>query len=90
MTIEEARRLAEQNGHEACFDEDDFVFLDPHFWQCLGKAVGWENDMRVMKMCACSVGSHPRPIGEWEMKWHSFIDTLAEGKSAEDYFATLK
>lgn len=31
-----------------------------------------------------------RETGYWLRRWHSFIDHLAEGKTPEDYFNTLK
>jgi len=54
------------------------VFLDPLFWQALGKARGWAK-------------KQPRQIqkGEWKWQWHRFIDHLADGKDAESFFASL-
>jgi len=64
------------------------VFLDPSFWQALGKARGW---------VVCEDSSvHTKPAesaactsNEWFGVWHRFIDHLAEGKDAESFFATL-
>jgi len=52
----------------------EIVFLDPLFWQCLGKAMGWGKLISGIW------------IGDWRKHWHDFIDHLAEGKSAEQFF----
>ena len=52
------------------------IFLDPLFWQSLGKAMGWEY-----------VGPYQKT--PWETEWHCFLDFLAEGKTAEEFFAEL-
>lgn len=53
------------------------VWLDPLFWQALGKSLGWDEDI--------SEGNNP----EWQAYWHQFIDHLASGKDAESFFAGL-
>lgn len=53
------------------------VFLDPTFWQALGKARGWRKDWPTE-------GSP-----DWLFHWHRFIDHLAEGKDAESFFESL-
>lgn len=52
------------------------VFLDPLFWQSLGKARGWKENGET--------GLH-----QWIIYWHRFVDHLAEGKEAESFFADL-
>ena len=52
------------------------VFLDPLFWQSLGKAMGWWGE-----------NANGKP--QWVNKWHRFIDHLAEGKDAESFFESL-
>ena len=54
------------------------IFLDPSFWQALGKAWGWEKDDHHYYSHSCNTA--------WEFKWHCFIDHLAEGKDAESFF----
>jgi hypothetical protein len=72
-------------------------FLDPLFWQALGKSFGWE-EMYCTSGDGCEYpwGSGMHEYGcnwtgknEWKEQWHSFIDHLAEGKSAESFFETL-
>lgn len=80
----------------------ELAFLDPSFWQSLGKALGWGHTLcrscgRLgkhienwesarwpwIKCCdGQNMDHHPSPI--WY--WHRFIDSLMEGKSAEDFF----
>jgi len=52
--------------------------LDPLFWQCLGKSLGWG-----------AIGNESILTPEWKIYWHRFIDYLAEGKSAEEFFKEL-
>ena len=51
------------------------IFLDPLFWQSLGKAMGWDKNKYI--------------IGNWKAHWHRFIDHLVEGKEAESFFEKL-
>lgn len=90
-TIEQAIKEAVEKGayytdffeHEGLASLSD-IWLDLLFWQALGKARGWrmhdalnkEND-RVDRSEA------------WPHYWHRFIDHLAEGKNAEEFFASL-
>lgn len=55
----------------------EVTVLDPLFWQALGKARGWGDDPKY--------GVYT----EWRIHWHRFIDHLAEGKPAEDFFKDL-
>ena len=55
------------------------IFLDPSFWQSLGKALEW-------KPYLPHEGSW---YGTWWMEWHRFIDHLANGKDAEEFFEGL-
>ena len=79
------------------------LFLDPSFWQCLGKAMGWISDDPYF--CRCPITGekakrNPAFLAdclchrefardEWKTEWHKFIDHLAEGKTASDFFASL-
>ena len=75
------------------------VFLDPLFWQALGKAMGWgdttgkhyegEKYRNGKPITKCSSCGNRWPYGNdwcWLYHWHRFIDHLAEGKTAEDFF----
>lgn len=80
------------------------TFLDPQFWQSLGKAMGWrqfckrcDNPSSANSLGACDLCEgmeSDRPlIGRFELgwlyQWHKFIDHLAEGKNIESYFENL-
>ncbi len=70
----------------------DVIFLDPLFWQALGKSL-------KLPICEYDCVKKPRynqkycPVGHeeaWLQSWKSFIDHLAEEKSAESFFKKLK
>ena len=67
------------------------IFLDPDFWKCLGKAMGWDDyhyigyDQKLGAM----VADERIGVDEWQFQWHKLIDHLAEGKSIESYFEEL-
>jgi len=68
------------------------IFLDPLFWQCLGKALGW-SDLpfwrygETCKKCGENLGGI-RYV-QWQYIWHSFIDHLAEGGNIDGFFKNL-
>lgn len=70
----------QQVGEFAGVDRSE-AFLDPVFWSSLGKGLGWVNSNQTYV---------PRPDTNWRVQWHFFIDHLAEGKDAVDFFAELK
>ena len=54
------------------------IFLDPAFWQALGKAMWWDDNKS-------SLATSP----VWRQEWHHFIDYLADGKTVELFFDQL-
>lgn len=64
------------------WEYDDKVFLDPLFWQCLGKARGWGFAPYVNRIKG---DFYPY----WQYQWHRFIDHLAAGRDTESFFETL-
>lgn len=52
----------------------------PSFWQALGTARRWAPHGSDLAY---------KDYG-WRKNWHRFIDALAEGKTAEEFFAELK
>lgn len=67
-----------------------YVLLDPLFWQALGKAEGWgyigeQNGITVRVRTAVNHITGE----EWLHYWHSFIDHLASGGSADEFFNNL-
>ena len=70
--------------------EHDFLhfLLDPEFWKCLGKAMGWKDKIVC---CDYSVNCQETMVRkEWLYEWHTFIDHLASGGQIETYFKELK
>lgn len=67
------------------------TFLDPLFWQALGKSLGWANGGLERKWFHQSgeVLSYQDKLPKWRWIWSRFIDHLAEGKDADDYFKEL-
>lgn len=73
---------------------------DPLFWQALGKAEGWTaidthrcslNGIErtgKAKNCSLCFGEGKNGI-HWLDVWHLFIDHLASGKSADEFFEEL-
>ena len=58
-------------------------FLDPKFWQALGKGLGWKDPQ--VKEEDLPVGYRP-----WWLEYqHRFIDHLAEEKEPNDFFKEL-
>lgn len=92
MTIQQAIEKAIEGGYNThgwrpgeyvANDAQCVTFLDPLFWQSLGKAMGWsewhtDGSRKVWK-----------EWHKWKNEWHRFIDHLAEGKDAESFFESL-
>jgi hypothetical protein len=87
------KRLAEaieEHGERASssttFSYDEF-FLDPLFWQSLGKGLGWEETVEV------EIPDFPMTPAlkatQWKVHWHHFIDAVAEGRTPEAFFREL-
>lgn len=98
MTIQQAIEKAESSGYVAEWRKwkgtINEAFLDPLFWQSLGKAMGWEEKDKEMKKTFLLVGGKNEEDmaavwREWFHQWHRFIDHLAEGKDAESFFKEL-
>lgn len=73
------------------------TLLDPLFWQCLGKRLGWMTwavcmncgvKVLMFRECDCE-DIEPEPQMGWEWYWHKFIHHLAEGKSIDSFFEDL-
>ena len=94
MTIETAIEKAIEGGYKNDFlltmlamegsVTHDHIFLDPLFWQSLGKAMRWGIYEKGWK----SQGI--KEIGEVSLlRWHEFIDYLWAGGKTEDFFSKL-
>lgn len=68
------------------------ILLDPLAWKAVGKAEGWKGSCdvcgsRTALNCSGSDGGGIMDTWLWYM--HRMIDALAEGKTIEEYLATL-
>lgn len=72
------------------------AFLDPLFWQALGKAEGWEEDSGVIfnhrfegyQNDLIPARFYPTQ-NSWQFYQHEFIDYIAEGKDIDYFFNKL-
>jgi hypothetical protein len=62
------------------------VFLDPAFWQSLGRARNWttDEDGKYWKGTIAEWKAN-----YWKTHWHDFIDQLAAGEDVENFFASI-
>jgi len=66
------------------------TFLDPQFWQALGRALGWSETCDLAISCVPGAEACQRCRGDsWMQQWHCFIQALAEGHTPEAFFAPL-
>ena len=61
---------------------EKLYFLDPLFWQSLGKSLGWG------EIIHCD-GYDKTYADCTKCNWHRFIDHLAENKDPESFFKDL-
>ena len=66
------------------------TFLDPQFWQALGRALGWYEACNLAiisehghEACCQCHGSY------WMCQWHCFVQALADGNTPDAFFAPL-
>lgn len=93
MTIQQAIEKAIEGGYKGNKEfllklpeyAKSQIWLDPLFWQSLGKAMGWNGDGPFESTFEILVNDKPK----WNHEWHRFINTLSEGKSADDFFKEL-
>ncbi len=87
------KEVSSFDGHYVVFLTTDWggetmtlseFLLDKNAWQSLGKAMGWENESECP--LACCGGICPIDIPMWQSQWHLFIDKLANGGTAEQFF----
>ena len=66
------------------------TFLNPHFWQALGRALGWSAVRDLAIICVHGEEECRRCRGYyWMYQWHRFIQALAEGNTPEAFFQHL-
>ena len=66
------------------------TFLDPAFWQALGRALGWEGACDLAITCVHGHAECHRCHGYyWMYQWHCFIQHIADGQPPDAFFASL-
>jgi hypothetical protein len=66
------------------------TFLDPHFWQALGRALGWSEQCDLAITCVHGEEECRQCHGSyWMYQWHCFIQAIADGNTPEVFFTHL-
>jgi hypothetical protein len=66
------------------------TFLDPHFWQALGRTLGWSERCDLAITCVHGEDECRRCRGSyWMFQLHCFIQVIADGNTPEVFFAHL-
>jgi hypothetical protein len=66
------------------------TFLDPRFWQALGRTLGWSERCDLAITCVHGEKECQRCRGYyWMYQWHCFIQAIADGNTPEAFFAHL-
>jgi hypothetical protein len=64
------------------------TFLDPRFWQALGRALGWSEACDLSIICVHGHEACRQCHGySWMYQWHCFIQAIADGKTPDVFFA---
>ena len=94
MTVKEAIEKAKKKGYfwdnECEYVCDASHIVNKHFWQALGKSMGWCEGKVAQGGGECTDCSDMNCENNHFVYWHKLIDHLAEGGSIEDYFKDLK
>jgi len=66
------------------------TFLDPQFWQALGRALGWHEACDLAITCVQGHDECRQCYGySWMYQWHCFIQAIADGHTPEAFFTHL-
>ena len=66
------------------------TFLDPRFWQALGRTLGWSEVCELAITCVYEKEECQRCRGSyWMYQWHCCIQALVHGNTLEAFFARL-
>lgn len=64
-------------------------FLDPLFWQALGKVEGWDTSNMKQWWQKCDIRDRITLLDRWENEMHSFIDHIAGAGDVDSFFKEL-
>ena len=74
--------------NEVLWVPKETLFLDPLFWHCLGKSLGWKDIWEIeYRKESGYIETWERP--EWHYWQYKFIDHLAENKDPGLFFEKL-
>lgn len=86
-------------GSDFMYPLDNFIFLDPLAWQAVGKTEGWNGtwsrevwtnkDDQLYAEGLDRFGTTENGLPAWRWYMHRMVDSLAEGRSLEDFISTL-
>ena len=66
------------------------TFLDPRFWQALGRALGWSEVCDLTIICVHGDEECQRCRGSyWMYQWHCCMQALAQGNTLDAFFASV-
>jgi len=66
------------------------TFLDPQFWQALGRALGWSEACDLAILCIHEAEERQWYRGYyWMFQWLRFTQALADGNTPDAFFAHL-
>lgn len=65
------------------------MFLDPHAWLAVGKTEGWKDKDSTNYWSIEDGVNKITLLDSWENKLHDFIQSIAEGKTIEQFLETL-
>ena len=67
------------------------TFLDPHFWQALGRTLGWSEVCELAMSCKHHGEEEKQRYRGyyWMFQWLRFIQALADGNTPEAFFERL-
>lgn len=68
---------------------EKMLFLDPLFWQALGKSLGWNPENSIHYLESLGISQDGLCCPDWLYHWHRFIDKLASGRTIEEFFQEL-
>lgn len=73
-----------ESDFEKTVNDLGMVFLDPLFWQAVGKTRGWDTDKGWREGDGFEIN-----CTEADFRWHQFIDYLADGDDYETALSKL-
>ena len=78
------------DNQSSCMAAVEETFLDAYFWQVLRRALRWDHTIATVHTVENGRPTVVTSTGQqWRSHWHRFVDCLADGKTAADFFQSL-